>query len=156
MVRSSVLDLVSCRCLRRARRSCPRRPALRVRRQERPGPDGPGVGRVGAACRLPALVLPGSETLATFSEGSVMLKSAACQPGRLPSGRSRLLRERPGRVSGQALVFHFPSVNRRRPHPALQTDTQKSLLNCRRGDSVGAKWLDAQDRVPRSRTLHRW
>lgn len=40
---------------------------------------------------------------------------------------------RPGRVSGQALVFHFPSVSMRKPHPELQTDIQKSALNRRRG-----------------------
>lgn len=43
------------------------------------------------------------------------------------------MREGPGRVSGQALVFHFPSVSIRKPHPELQTDIQKSALSRRRG-----------------------
>lgn len=79
----------------------------------------------------------------------MILKAAGPEPRGLPRGRGRLLRERLGRVSGQALVFHFPSVNTRKPHPVLQTDLQKSILNFRLGYSVGAKWLEAQDSVTR-------
>lgn len=156
MVRSFVLDLVSCRCLRRVRRSCSRRLVFRVRRQERFGFDGFGVGRVGVACRLFALVFFGFEIFVIFLEGFVMLKSVVCQFGRLFSGRSRFLRERFGRVFGQAFVFYFSFVNRRRLYFVLQIDIQKSFFNCRRGDFVGVKWLDVQDRVFRFRILYRW
>lgn len=53
------------------------------------------------------------------------------RPGGLLVRGVGLLRKGLGRVSGQALVFHFPSVNTRKPHPELQTDIQKSILNCR-------------------------
>ena len=55
-----------------------------------------------------------------------------------PANSTRL-----GRASGQALVCLFPSVNTGKPHPVLQTDIQKSILNCRLGRPAGAKWLEA-------------
>ena len=113
--------------------------------------------RVGIICRSCAcLCFPGSETLTGFSEGPVILKTAGLQPGGLSCRRGWLLRERLGRASGQAFVCLFPSVNTRKPHPVLQTDIQKSILNCRLGCSAGAKWLEAEDSVPRFRTPDRW
>lgn len=80
-----------------------------------------------------------------------------CRPsaGRAAGERDRLLRERPGRVSGQALVLHFPSVNTRKPHPELQTDIQKSILSCRLGDLARVRLLEAQKSVPRFQTPDR-
>lgn len=86
------------------------------------------------------------------SSDSVILKVAGPQPGGLCLGRGWLLRERLRRVSGQTLVCLFPSLSTRKPHPVLQTDIQKSFLNCRLGRSAGARWLGAQHSVPRFRT----
>lgn len=65
-------------------------------------------GRVGIACRLFAcLGFTGSEMLSRFSERSVILKICRPPARRAACRRDWLSRERPGRVSGQALVFHF-------------------------------------------------
>lgn len=82
--------------------------------------------------------------------------NGSLQPGGLSCRRGWLLRERLRGTSGQAFVCLFPSVNTRKPHPVLQPDIQKSILNCRLGCSAGAKWLEAQDSVPRFRTPDRW
>lgn len=123
-----------------------------------PGLDGLGLrerAREGArsVCRLWAcLRFTGSKTFTTFPEGSLTLKVPGPQPRGLPRGRGWLFRKSLGRAPGQTLVCSFPSVNTRKPHPVPQTDLQKSVLSFRLGYSVGAKWLEAQDSLPRFRT----
>lgn len=59
VVWSSVLDLVSCRCPWKAKRSCPRQPAFRDREAQRGGPglDGPGVGEGGNYMQIVCLLV---------------------------------------------------------------------------------------------------
>lgn len=129
-----------------------------VQGEEAPGWGGWERGATGegarTVCRLRACVCStGSETRTRCPEGSVILRLTGPQPR--ARGQGQLWRERLGRGSGRRHLFSTPSVNTKKPHPELQTDLQKSILNFRLGRSVGAKWLEAQDGVPRFRTPDR-